>query len=47
MDKIIINKIESVERYLKRIEDKYDELHFKEDFDMQDIIILNLQRACE
>jgi uncharacterized protein YutE (UPF0331/DUF86 family) len=47
MDKIIINKIESVERCLKRIEDKYDEVHFKDDFDMQDIVILNLQRACE
>ena len=47
MDKIIITKVESVERCLKRITDKYDETRFDDDFDMQDIVILNLQRACE
>ncbi len=47
MDKIIITKVESVERCLKRITDKYDETRFDDDFDMQDIVVLNLQRACE
>jgi uncharacterized protein YutE (UPF0331/DUF86 family) len=47
MDKVIAIKIESLERCLKRIEDKYDEVKFSEDFDIQDIVVLNLQRACE
>lgn len=45
---VILNKIESLRRCLKRIRDEYDE---KEEnlfnFTKQDSIILNLQRACE
>ena len=47
MDKVILTKVESVERCLKRITDKYDETRFDDDLDMQDIVVLNLQRACE
>jgi len=49
MDNVIINKVESIERCLNRIEEEYvgfeDEL--KTNFTKQDSIILNLQRACE
>ena len=47
MDKVIAVKLESLERCLKRVEDKYDEANFDDDFDLQDIVVLNLQRACE
>ncbi len=46
-DTVILLKIQSIERCLKRIHDKYNAEKLEDDFDMQDIIILNLQRACE
>ena len=45
---VVINKITTIENCLKRISDKYTgDFSVLEDFDMQDIIILNLQRACQ
>jgi uncharacterized protein YutE (UPF0331/DUF86 family) len=49
MDDIILNKSENIERCIKRIKDTYTgkENKLTEDFDLQDIVVLNLQRACE
>jgi uncharacterized protein YutE (UPF0331/DUF86 family) len=47
MDLVLILKIESIERCLKRIADKYVAEELDDDLDMQDIIVLNIQRACE
>ena len=45
---IIINKIAIIERCLKRILDTYNNnSNNLKNYDKQDIIILNLQRACE
>lgn len=49
MSDIVINKAEIIERALARIHDTYtrhrDDL--EQSFDAQDVILLNLQRACE
>ncbi len=49
VDDVLLNKVASIERCLKRIADEYvgheDEL--ETDYTRQDSIILNLQRACE
>ena len=49
MNDAIINKLSSIERCLKRIQDVYLQAkdHFDTDYTSQDSIILNLQRACE
>jgi len=49
MDEIILHKADSLARYLKRIREKFEghESELSKNFDMQDIIILNLQRACQ
>ncbi len=45
---IIFSKIESIEKCLSRIEEKRTSLKFNlEDYDTLDIIVLNLQRACQ
>lgn len=46
---VIINKCEIIERCVKRIEEIYAKSakNFESNFDMQDALILNLQRACE
>ncbi len=48
MQEIIISKLESIEKCIKRIEDKKKEKEFDlEDYDYQDIIVMNIQRACQ
>ena len=48
MEEVILVKIESIEKCLKRIEEKLAMENFDmEDYDIQDIIVLNLQRACQ
>ncbi|NGX34363.1 MAG: hypothetical protein K1060chlam1_00716 [Candidatus Anoxychlamydiales bacterium] len=49
MDDVLLNKIASIEKCLKRIKDEYigHEKEFETNFTKQDAIILNLQRACE
>lgn len=48
MEEVILVKIESIEKCIKRIEEKLAMENFDmEDYDMQDIIVLNLQRACQ
>lgn len=49
MNDVIINKAEIIERALKRTRETY-ERHYEDlekSFDAQDVILLNLQRACE
>ncbi|MEZ9597042.1 DUF86 domain-containing protein [Shewanella sp. 10N.261.52.F9] len=48
MNDILINKIATIKRCLKRINDVYgDGTAFKQDFTLQDSVILNLQRSCQ
>ena len=49
IDRVILAKTTIVGRCLKRIADKYPgrEKDLETDFDLQDIVMLNLQRACE
>ena len=48
MEEVILVKIESIEKCIRRIEEKLALQNFNmEDYDMQDIIVLNLQRACQ
>lgn len=48
MQEIILSKISSTENCLKRINEKIKEPDFSfNDYDYQDIIVLNLQRACQ
>jgi uncharacterized protein YutE (UPF0331/DUF86 family) len=48
MDNVLIEKAESIERCIRRVRDKYaaDGDRLETDFDVQDVIVLNLQRAC-
>ena len=47
-DTVIASKAESIERCLQRIQTSYAATdNFEKDYDRQDAIILNLQRACE
>jgi len=48
MEEVILIKIESIEKCLSRIESKIrDEKFDMKDYDTQDIVVLNLQRACQ
>lgn len=48
MNDILINKIATIKRCLKRIKDVYDDgVEFKQNFTQQDSVVLNLQRTCE
>ena len=48
MEEIVFLKIESIEKCLKRIKGKEQNKEFNiEDYDTQDVIVLNLQRACQ
>lgn len=48
MERVVLNKIESIERCIKRIKETVERADFDlNNFDFQDIIILNLQRACQ
>lgn len=46
MRRVILNKVESIERCIRRINEIYEEGSL-EDYLYQDAIILNLQRACQ
>jgi len=48
MKEIILLKVESIEKCIKRIEEKLNLLDYNiENYDIQDVIVLNLQRACQ
>ena len=49
MNDVLINKVATIQRCLKRIVEVYSaaKAQFDTDFTSQDSIILNLQRACE
>ena len=50
MSDLLITKQQSIELCIRRARDTWEkesELPFEKDYDKQDIIILNLQRACE
>lgn len=48
-DEVLLSKAESIERCLRRVRDTYagHEGDFVENFTVQDVCLLNLQRACE
>ncbi len=49
VDDVLLNKVASIERCLKRIADEYvgHEGEFEIDYARQDFIVLSLQRACD
>ncbi len=49
MDDVLLNKAQIIERCIRRIRDVYQSAspNFHQDLNLQDIVILNLQRACE
>ncbi len=48
MEEVVLIKIESIEKCLNRIETKLGESGFDmRDYDTQDVVVLNLQRACQ
>lgn len=49
MNDIVLNKAEIIERALARVHDTYarHRQDLSQSFDAQDVIVLNLQRACE
>jgi uncharacterized protein YutE (UPF0331/DUF86 family) len=49
MNDIVLNKAEIIERALARVHDTYTrhQQDLEQSFDAQDVIVLNLQRACE
>ena len=50
MSELLISKQESIERCVKRARSTWGNpsaLPFEDDYDKQDIVVLNLQRACE
>lgn len=49
MDRVVLNKVEMIERCVKRIKEKIkeDSNCLLDNFDIQDVVVLNLQRACQ
>ena len=48
MKRVLLNKIESIERCVKRIDDIYEgDIEKLNDYLYQDAIVLNIQRACQ
>src|SRR5262245_9430601 len=49
MDAVLLCKAGSLERCITRVRDRYQghEAEFVTDIDLQDIVVLNLQRACQ
>lgn len=49
MNDIVLNKAEIIERALARVHDTYTRHQqvLEQSFDARDVIVLNLQRACE
>lgn len=48
-DEVLLSKAETIERCIKRVRETYagHEDDFTTNYDVQDICVLNLQRACE
>ena len=47
MKRVLLNKIESIERCVKRIDDIYEgDIEKLNDYLYQDAVVLNIQRAC-
>lgn len=46
MDDVILNKVESIEKCIKRVLEEYDN-EFTTNYTKQDSILLNLQRICQ
>lgn len=46
---MLLSKAESIERCVARVRDTYvgNEAAFEQDFNVQDVVVLNLQRGCE
>jgi uncharacterized protein YutE (UPF0331/DUF86 family) len=49
MDDVVLNKVATIERCLRRIDEEYagQPANLEQDITRQDAIILNIQRACE
>lgn len=49
MDDVVLQKVESIERCVKRVKEEYQksDSDFEKDYTRQDAAILNMQRACE
>lgn len=48
MNDVILNKVTTIERFINRIHEVFDDCpNNLKDFTKQDSIILNIQRACE
>ena len=49
MDTVLLRKAASLERCIARVKGKYfgHEAEFDADLDLQDIVVVNLQRACQ
>jgi uncharacterized protein YutE (UPF0331/DUF86 family) len=48
IDDILINKVDSIRRCVKRAREEYNSAdNFKDDFSRQDAAIMNIVRACE
>lgn len=48
MNDVILNKVSTIERCMKRINEEYNQIPMNlKDYTKQDSIVLNLQRACE
>ena len=49
MNDVLINKASIIERCIARVNDVYKghEAEFKTDLNIQDVAVLNIQRACE
>ncbi len=50
MSEVLIAKQQNIEHHLKRVQSTWQKpshLRFAEDYDKQDIIVLNLQQACQ
>ncbi|GEM_PF-2636174 len=49
MSDVVLNKIQTIERCLRRIREEYvgSEAEFEENFTKQDSVILNLERASQ
>ncbi len=49
MDDVILNKVEIIERCVRRVREVYggDVAGFRDDLTRQESVLLNLQRACE
>ena len=49
MERVLLNKVEIIERCVKRVKEKVKENSncLLDNFDIQDVVVVNLQRACQ